>query len=160
MLESLQATFLFSDIVESRLDDLAVLSIEGTWNRDRLVQLLPDQKAAIESGGLVDLAALAPNLPHRVALHVGCDDLFPYRIEYWHTVRDKKDDSGSGGREQLILVVEMYEVQLGSPIDPAHFTFQLPKRVSPVDRTDEFMKRLGLEDPPPTEARRRLRAPL
>jgi hypothetical protein len=160
LLESLQATFFFSDVVESRLDDLPVLSIEGTWNRDRLERLLPDQKAVIESGGAVDLTALAPHLPHRVVLHVGCDDLFPYRVEYWRTLRDKEDDAKSGGREQLIVVMEMYEVQLGARIDPAHFTFRPDKDVAPVDRTEEFMNRLGLRDPPPSEARRRLRSPL
>jgi hypothetical protein len=159
LLENLQAAFVFHDVVESRLDDLAVLSIEGAWTRPRLIQLLPDQKATIESGGPVDLMPLAPNLPHRVVLHVGCDDLFPYRIEYWRSVRDK-DEPQDTGREQLLLVMEMYEVQLGAQIDPANFAFQPGKEITPIDRTEEFMNRLGLQDPPPSEARRRLRSPL
>jgi hypothetical protein len=159
LLESLQAAFFFQDVVESRLDDLPVLSIEGTWTLERLVQFLPEQKGVIESGGAVDLAPLAPHLPHRVVLHVGCDDLFPYRVEYWRSMRDK-DDANSAGREQLLLVIEMYEVQLGARIDPAHFAFRTEKSLRPTDRTEEFMKRLGLEDPPPSEARRLLRSPL
>lgn len=158
LLAGLQANFRFTTVVESRLDDLRVWSIEGRWEPAKLSQLLPGQKAAIDSGGPVDLSPLAPNLPHRVVVHVGSDDLFPYRIEYW---RSAPADDGEGGvSEKLIVVMEFYEVQLGGRLDPAHFVFRPEKNASPVDRTQEFLDRLGLEDPPPEEARRRLRSPL
>lgn len=159
LLSSLQATFVFERVVESRLDELRVWSIEGKWNPAKLIQLLPEQKEAIESGGVVDLSGLAPNLPHRVVLHVGCDDLFPYRIEYWRTAPADSDEESSG-RARLMLVMELYEVQLGARIDPVQFEFAPDNKVSPVDHTQEFLDRLGLEDPPLEEAKRRLRSPL
>jgi hypothetical protein len=158
LLVRLQDTFLFDRVVESRLDDLRVWSIEGTWHPDRLVQLLPEQKDVIESAGAVNLAPLAANLPHRVVLHVGCDDLFPYRIEYWRTEVDEEDEDASG-RPTLMAVMELYEVQHGARIDPSQFVFQ-PGDVVPNDRTKEFLDRLGLEDVPPEEAKRQLRSPL
>ncbi len=158
LLVRLQETFLFDSVVESRLDDLRVWSIEGKWHPDRLVQLLPEQKEAIESGGAVDLSPMESNLPHRVVLHVGCDDLFPYRIEYWRTEKREKDEDAIG-RPSLMAVMELYEVQLGTRIDPGRFVFH-PSGLVPNDRTQEYLDRLGLEDTPPEEAKRRLRSPL
>jgi hypothetical protein len=159
LLAGLQDNFRFTRVVESRLDDLSVWSIEGRWEPGRLAQLLPDQRERISSGADVDLSPLAPNLPHRVMLHVGSDDLFPYRLEYWRSER-AVDDAPSGGREMLMAVMEFYEVQLGGSLDPALFMFRAEKNAAPIDRTQEFLDRLGLEDPPPEEARRRLRSPL
>jgi hypothetical protein len=158
LLSGLQDNFLFTRVVESRLDELHVWSIEGTWEPAKLAQLLPDQTEKIASGMAVDLSPLAANLPHRVVLHVGSDDLFPYRIEYWRS--EPAEDGEAAGREKLIVVMEFYEVQLGGRLDPALFVFRPEKGVSPIDRTQEFLDRLGLEDLPPEEARRRLRSPL
>jgi hypothetical protein len=158
LLRGLQDAFVFSSVVESRLDDLRVLSIAGGWHPARLTQMLPDQKPTIESGGGVDLSKLASNLPDRVVLHVGFDDLFPYRIEYWRSEPDV-DHKDAAPRAKLIVVMELYEVQLGAAIDPARFAFR-PGNIVPQDRTKEFLERLGLEDPPPEEAKRRLRSQL
>jgi hypothetical protein len=159
LLAGLQETFCFSSVVDGQLDDLRVWTVSGTWEPEKIAQLLPDQKEAIASGAGADLSPLAPNLPHRVVLHVGSDDLFPYRIEYWRT-EPTDDDAASGGREKLMVVMEFYEVQLGGRIDPAQFAFAGDKHAGATDRTQEFLDRLGLEDPPPEEARRRLRSPL
>lgn len=158
LLVGLQEAFHFGDVVESRLDDLRVWTVEGRWNSTRLAQLLPDQAAAINSGGQVDMHQLTPNVPHRVVLHVGADDLFPYRIEYWRA--ETGEDGESAPRERLMAVMEWYEVQLGARIDPARFTYQPPAKLIPSDRTKEWLDRLGLEDPPPAEANRRLRSRL
>ncbi|MBI3838086.1 MAG: hypothetical protein HY288_09150, partial [Planctomycetia bacterium] len=83
LLMNLESSFQFGPVAESRLDSLQVWTVEGQWKPARLVQLLPDQKAKIEAGTAADTRNLAPNLPDCVVLHLGCDDLFPYRIEYW-----------------------------------------------------------------------------
>jgi hypothetical protein len=158
LLVRLKETFVFDSVVESRLDDLRVWSIEGKWRPDRLVQLLPEQKEAIESGAAVNLSPLPANLPHRVVLHVGCDDLFPYRIEYWRTKADEEDENAVG-RPTLMAVMELYEVQHGARVDPGQFVFHAGD-VTAIDRTKEYLDRLGLEDPPREEATRRLRSPL
>jgi hypothetical protein len=130
---------------ESLLDkDLRVWTLEGRWKKDRLAEMLPDQKDAIMAGRAVDTTRLAPNLPDRVALHIGCDDLFPYRFEYWRS----QDNAADG---LLLAVMEFYEVQLGAVIDPRRFVFQ-PLNLQPADRTQAFLERFGLEDPPPVGA--------
>jgi hypothetical protein len=157
LLIGLQESFRFGHVVESRLDDLRVWTVEGRWNPARLAQLLPDQAAAINSGGAVDLSQLTPNVPHRVVLHVGADDLFPYRIEYW---RSDSGDKETAPSEKLMAVMEWYEVQIGARIDPARFAYQPPEKLIPNDRTKEWLDRLGLSDAPPAEANRRLRTRL
>ncbi|REK15806.1 MAG: hypothetical protein DWQ37_08285 [Planctomycetota bacterium] len=151
LLVHLQEAFVFDKVVESNLDDLCVLSVEGKWTRGKLAAWLPDQRQAIEKGEQPNLGPLTPNVPHRVVLHVGCDDRFPYRIEYWGPA------DGQGGAEKLMVVLELYEVQIDAPVDPAQFVFQPPEGVTPRDRTDEYMRRFGVEDPPISEATRRRR---
>jgi hypothetical protein len=145
LLSGIESSFQFGTVAESRLEDLPVWTIEGTWNRGRLVQLLSDQKDAIEAGQPADLSKLAPNLPDRVVLHVGCDDFFPYRIEYWRAAhksdaKAKADDIG-----RMILLMELYEVRLGANINPQEFAFKRGA-TKPLDRTQEFLDKLSLDD--------------
>jgi hypothetical protein len=159
---SLKDSFHFGEVVANRLDALAVWSVEGQWRPERLAQLLPEQAEAIKAGQGADLSKLTPNVPHKVVLHVGYDDLFPYRIEYWRTETDDKGVT----TEKLMLVMEWYEVRIGSPIEPARFLFQPPQQadpqapLQPTDRTQEWLDRLGRQDPPPVEAARRPRTRL
>ena len=113
LLWSLRTSFRFAPPTENRLDDLRIWTLDGQWNSSRLAMLLPDQKAAIDAGQPVDLSKLASQLPDRVVLRIGCDDLFPYRIEYWRR-EGKAKDSSSADRGKLLVVVELYEVQLGA----------------------------------------------
>ncbi len=156
LLGNLEAAFRFGTVRESRLDDVRVWTLVGQWEPGRLGDLLPDQKEAIEAGTLVDYGKLPQRLPTAVVLHVGCDDYLPYRIEYW---RNAEPRAGGliGGRDalgQLQVVMELYEVRIGSPIDPAQFAFQPPEGTKPLDRTAEFLNRLGLEEAPTAGARR------
>lgn len=154
LLASIESSFRFGPVVESRLDDLRVWTLEGRWKPARLVEFLPDQKAAIESGAAVDLTKLAPNMPDRVTLHVGCDDLFSYRIEYWRAAAPTKNTKAND-HGKLLTVMELYEVQLGVPIDPRQFAFA-PGDVPFADRTQAFLEKLNLEEPPAGEASRKL----
>jgi hypothetical protein len=153
MLDGLDGAFEFKNASESQLDDVRVWTLVGEWEKARLVGLLPNQKENIESGGPVDFGKLSPQLPTSVVLHVGRDDLFPYRLEYWRS--EKGDgDRASGSRGKLLVVMELYEVKVGAPIDPAQFVFEPPPGRKPLDRTQEFLERLGLEDTAPAGARR------
>jgi hypothetical protein len=151
LLSGIESSFQFGTVAESRLEELPVWTIEGTWNRARLLQVLGDQKEAIEAGQPPDLSKLAPNLPDRVVLHVGCDDFFPYRIEYWRATSksDAKAEADDAGR--MILLMELYEVRLGANINPQEFVFKRGA-TKPVDRTQEFLDRYSLEDGLPERA--------
>src|SRR5690606_29855932 len=85
LLVGLKEAFHFGEITESRLDERRGWTVEGQWNTAQLVRLLPHQAEAIDAGQPANLNDLTPNIPPRVVLHVGADDLFPYRIEYWRT---------------------------------------------------------------------------
>ena len=153
MLHGLDGGFEFGPVSERRLDDVRVWTLVGQWEQARLVNLLPDQKQAIEAGQPVDFSKLSPQLPTSVVLYVGCDDLFPYRLEYWRSAKAEQDRA-AGSRGKLLMVMELYEVKVGSPIDPAQFAFQPPGDSEPLDRTEEFLERLGLEDAAPADAKR------
>jgi hypothetical protein len=153
LLVSLDEAFCFGPVSESRLDDLRVWTVVGLWEPARLVQLLPDQKEAMESGKPVDYARLSPQLPSSVVLHVGHDDFFPYRLEYWRARPGEADDA-AGGRGRLLAVMELFEVRVGGPIDAAQFAVQPPTDLTPSDRTPELLERLGLEEAAPSGARR------
>jgi hypothetical protein len=144
LLAGLDGAFRFGAVSESRLDELRVWTLRGTWEPARLARLLPDQKAIIEKGGQADLSKLSPQLPDTVVLHVGCDDFFPYRIEYLRSVAGDKS-APLVARPNVLLVLELYEVHTGGAVDPANFAFQ-SGTLKPVDRTVEFLDRLGLEE--------------
>jgi hypothetical protein len=91
-------------------------------------------------------------MPDRVIVYVGCDDYFPYRIEYWRQEGARTDASPtSGGR--LLVVMELYEVRTDGPVDPRHFAFQVGE-VQPVDKTGEYLERFGMEETLPAGASR------
>ncbi|MEX2112847.1 MAG: hypothetical protein WD845_06645 [Pirellulales bacterium] len=156
LLGNLDAAFRFGPVSESRLDDVRVWTLVGQWDHGRLGDLLPDQKEAIHAGAMVDYGKLPQRLPTAVVLHVGCDDFLPYRIEYWRNQQPRAGDflSGRDALGQLLVVMELYEVRIGHPIDPAQFVFQPPEGQKPQDRTAEFLTRLGLEEAPTAGARR------
>jgi hypothetical protein len=143
MLDSIAGSFRFGTVGESRLEDLSVFSIEGQWKQTLLAHFLPEQKEAIEAGKSADLTKLPANFPDRVIIHVGSDDFFPYRIEYWRA--DSGVGEGADHLGRLILLVEFYEVRLGGAIDAGQFAFERGK-LEPLDRTQEFLDKLGLEE--------------
>jgi hypothetical protein len=153
LLVGLDAAFAFGPVRPSRLDDVRVWTLVGNWERGRLGDLLSDQKDAINSGKPADVAKLSPQLPDTVVLHVGCDDFFPYRVEYWRTGHDAPTADSSQGK--LLVVMEFYEVHLGAPVDARQFAFQPPADIQPDDRTLQYLDKLGLEEPLPVGARRR-----
>jgi hypothetical protein len=154
LLSGLDAAFRFGPVRESQLDEVRVGTLTGQWETGRLANLLPKQTEAIEAGQPVDFSKLSAQLPTHVVLHVGRNDFFPYRIEYW---RSEKGDPGGapGSRGELLVLMEFYEVRAGTPIDPASFAFSPPDGSKPQNRTSEFLERFGLEDAAPAGAKRK-----
>ncbi len=121
---------------------LPVWRLFGQWKREKLPELFPDQKEAIHNGRPVDLAELPPPLPEAVAVYLGRDDLFPYRIEYYRTDPDAK---GQGrGALQPIVTLELFEVNLNVPVDAGRFRYN-PGNLDCADQTRQFLEKLGLE---------------
>jgi len=128
---------------QSSLGSLPVLVLKGTWRPARLRALLPEQHEALDRGEAPDIRKLAPHVPEQVTLTLGRDDLFPYRVEFL-----RREPPGILSREpgdlQAIVLLEVFDVKFGAPIERAKFTYQPdPEQVVPDD-TDHYLRSLGL----------------
>ncbi|HVX15296.1 MAG TPA: hypothetical protein VHC22_29170 [Pirellulales bacterium] len=118
-----------------------VIVLEGTWQRERLLHWLPDQANAAPDAK-VDLRKLPPELPDRIVVFLGRDDLFPRRIEYsLGESREASDDD-----PEPLVQVHFDEVHFDRPVDPRQFKFE-GGVVPPVDLTDYYLLRAGLLHP-------------
>jgi len=77
------------------------------------------------------------------------------RRHFQRQARDHKLFLGDETVEKLLVVMELYEVHLGGPIDAAQFAFQPPPEIKPADRTAEYLDKLGLEELVPPGANRK-----
>ena len=132
---------------QGHLDQLAVWQLEGTWKPAVLAEWAGNQKDKILAGEPINWKALPQQLPQRVVLTLGHDDLFPYRMEYLRELRRRKssDERSMAG---TIATLEFFEVRLGGQIPPQRFVFQ-PGNRTVVDGTDAYLKQLGITDAPP-----------
>jgi len=143
MLASLNQAFVWQSAQAGRLANWPVWKLDGVWNPAYLELLAPEQKAAIAAGRF-DLSRLPPQVPDRVVVFLGQEDLFPYRFEYHrdHPPRKAKYDDLTKGPTAL-LAIQLSEVSLNGAIDPSVFTYN-PSNQKPTDDTANFLARLGL----------------
>ena len=151
LLHGLHENFVFAEPEEGQIGDQPVWTLSGTWQPERLVAMLPEHQAAIRAGRPLRADQWPPHLPDRVELALARDEeipLFPFRIDFRQTDAKKNRQplagQGSGAPPgKSIVTFELFEVQIGGPLDPQLFTFPLTNQV-PVDTTDEFLRGLGL----------------
>jgi hypothetical protein len=145
LLRGLDASFRFEVLGETTLHGTPVVKLRGQWRPERLVRLLPAQKAAIEQGRAVDLDALPAHLPDSVLLFLGTQDLFPHRFEYRRS--RPKDAQGAGDEDadpdRAIVTMTLLKVSVNLPIDPACFDYR-PGDIKPIDETEQYLQTLGL----------------
>jgi hypothetical protein len=118
-----------------------VWRLQGTWKPQRLAELLPGQREAALRGEPVDLAQLSEQLPAEVALLLGQEDLFPYRIEYRRKERHQAPEEPAG---RLMTAIDFYEVSINVPIDPARFRYH-PGKMPWSDGTEAYIQSFGLD---------------
>ena len=86
------------------------------------------------------MSKLPPQLPDRVFLLVGRDDLFPYHIDFRRSRAE-----GQGGRpkseSESLVTMELFEVQFGAPIDPTAFVCR-PGDIEIQDWTDDYLAKI------------------
>lgn len=129
---SLQQGFRFAAVENDRLGELPVYRLHGVWKPVQLVQLLPEQKAAIEAGQRADLKKLELHVPDEVFVYLGQEDLFPYRVEFRR-----------GGRP--LVSCEVSELKLNLPLDLNQFQFDAGvKEPLAPDTTTQFLAQYGL----------------
>lgn len=117
------------------------LRIEGRWKPDRLAALCPECKGQGGQGRAGDPSALPPQLPHHVVLHLGRDDLFPYRIEFRRTRGSGPGATADG--DLRIAVMELREVVFNVPIGREQFHYD-PGTLEYTEQTDRFLESLGI----------------
>ena len=141
VLRQLNLAFQFEPPLAGRLGDVEIWVVRGNWRAERLAQLLPARKDALLAGDS-NLADLPPQIPRSVTVLLGKQNLFPYRIEYFH---GSEEEEASAGRlaNRPLLTVEFFEVGFGTSIDPLRFSYQ-PGDLKLSDETDQFLQRLGL----------------
>lgn len=112
--------------------------VAGTWRPSQLKKICP---AAVNDAG-IDYQALPSHLPHAVQLVLGQTDLFPYRLTY---SRYASDDSGT---LTPIVTTDFFDVALDDPLDPSQFDYRQPDNISVADRTELFLRSLGVDRQP------------
>ncbi len=144
LLRGLDDSFEFSQARPRMLGDMPIWTIEGTWRMERLCDLLPDQRQALEAGRTPDLTKLPPQAPDRVRLILGRDDLFPYRIEWLRTGASIERKWQQFGRDQsrTLLKLDLLDVQLDGPINDDDFYFD-PGEQNVKDVTADYLKSMA-----------------
>jgi hypothetical protein len=130
MLAGLARTMDFQHAVASDLGGLPVWVVQGEWNRAFAGRVLRGQAASIEQGAAPDFSELPPHLPDHALIYLGQSDLFPYRV-----VLARHD----GETARPLVVLELYEVEYDSPIDPAQFVYK-PGGKRTHDETDGYIE--------------------
>lgn len=120
-----------------------VWGLHGQWKRERLVELLPNQKERIEKGEPPDLRKLPRQLPDEVVIVLGQQDLFPYRIEFRR--QPSEEDSDATADAAAMVVMTFYEVNLNVPLDRTRFIYNPPSSTDFSDQTESFIQSLGLK---------------
>jgi hypothetical protein len=150
LMQGLADNFTFDSPTNEQLDGLAVLSLAGNWRPERLVLLVPEEKAKLEAGQGVDPTKIPAQMPERVVVKLGADDYFPYRVEFWR--RELTGDQKAPlGPFKAVVVMEFYEVQVNPAIDARQFDYK-PGDLEFSDHTKELLRTLGIDPdaPPPT----------
>lgn len=144
LLNQLNANFDFQQVSKSTLSGLPMWTVRGGWKPDRLARILPQPKGAIPAGERASHDALPDHVPNVVAVCLGREDLFPYRIEYFRVKvgSDPALVAGPPAESTAVVTMELFEVATNDVIDPRRFQFQAPTNLEVHDRTDQYLARL------------------
>ncbi len=144
LVDSLRQSFRFTRMQAGQLDSLNVWIVAGSWRPEALAPISPELAKQASEGRPLDLKKLPPQMPEEVLLYLGQDDLFPYRIEYRRRPVRQGKQAAEGSDQLPILIVELYEVRMNSPIDPQQFVYQ-PGSLEVLDTTEQMLKSLGVK---------------
>ncbi len=151
LLQNTASAFEFQPVEQLQLGDIPVFHIRGKWKKEFLTRIL---------GGTVDRAwiensmqwhQLPGQLPHVVEIYLGNDSffpLFPYRIEF---LRLDKDDDGTNLKR--VFTFELFEVNRLAEISDESFKVNY-ENITPIDITDEFVRRIEQLRPAQTANRK------
>jgi hypothetical protein len=143
LIEAQHMNFEFETPRAGMLQNVPVWVVAGHWRPAQLQNLL--------NGKDLPLDQLPEQLPARVELTLGRDDilpLFPYRLEWFRQAREE-----SGGKDKApvareprwepMVTMELYEVSRRAQYDPARFEYD-PGDQEVEDVTQAYLNKAGL----------------
>lgn len=149
LLAGLRKAVVFDQKEEDTLDGRKVWILRGFWK---------DRAALVSPGQPTPTGALPPYIPSVIALTIGQEDGWPYKLEMKGRLRvgpslggaaEKKAAAPATRPDQVSSLTLTYSnVKLNAQLDPSRFAFTAPDpRIVPnvvvVDQTDEWLARLN-----------------
>jgi hypothetical protein len=135
LMRGLNATFDFKSPEADDFDGTPVWKLGGAWKAKVLARLMPEQNAVVAKGRPYDVTRLPARLPDSVTIYVRQGDYFPLRIDYCRSVPKSPP--------RCLLSFKLGDVSFRGPIDSSQFLFP-PSSLEYTDRTDEFVRSLGM----------------
>ena len=124
------------------LDDLPTWAVELEWEPSVLASLLAEKHE--NSTAQHDITAHS-QLPERVMVYLGHEDLFPRRIEFRRRAPEGIHEAGTGqgraGEFVPAVSLEFLDIRFNEPIDARQFEYGA---ASAVDVTEAFLRGRGL----------------
>jgi hypothetical protein len=142
LLEGLWMHFQPLQVESGYLGDIAVWAIEVEWKENVFAALAPEVLARRQPGEALDFTAL-PQMPERVMIFLGHDDLFPRRIEFRRRREAEGEGESSAAAFVPVVTLEFSDIAINQPVDPRQFDYQ-PGPVGPIDVTEQFLESRGL----------------
>jgi hypothetical protein len=143
LLGSLKANFDVAAPQSVVFQDVPVWALALRWKPDRLAKLL-SRTELFDDTGQLRTDRLPGQMPDRIFLLVGQDDLFPYHIDYRRSVADDVLSSVAASKQSAsrsLTTMELFEVQFNAPLDPMWFVYK-PGNIKIVDQTDKHLAQL------------------
>jgi hypothetical protein len=142
LIEAQHMNFEFETPRAGMLQNVPVWVVAGHWR--------PEQLKNLVQGRDVPLDQLPVQLPARVEITLGRDNilpLFPYRLEWLRQVRDEatNQDKAPASREtrwEPMVTMELYEVSRRAQYDPARFEYE-PGDQEVEDVTQAYLYKEG-----------------
>lgn len=141
LIEAQHMNFEFEEPQAGMLQNVPVWVVGGHWR--------PAQLRSLLNGNDLPLDRLPGQLPARVELTLGRDNilpLFPYRLEWLRQVREEpaeKKTPSAEPRWEPMVTMELYEVSRRAQYDPARFEYD-PGDQEVEDVTQAYLNKAGL----------------
>jgi hypothetical protein len=147
LMTGLAENFQFGAPTTGQLGDTTVWIVQGQWQRDKLVKLLPAQQEAIMAGRPADLTRLPPHLPSSVVVALGQDSRLPLRIDYRRVAAGGGDDAPSA---KSVVVLDLLDMRRRDDLEDRFFTYE-PGNQEVADHTSLYLQGLRLFPPDSTD---------
>jgi hypothetical protein len=141
LLMALQMDFELGSPQDTEFQQVPVWALSGRWKPAKLAARLPEVQDLYDDQGQLQMKQLPQQLPDRVLLLLGQDDLFPYHIDFRRTLSEEapaEDTDDWYENSRSMVTMELFEVQFGAALDPLLFVCRLAD-TDVADETDRYL---------------------